>query len=615
MNAKIGSFEYVDSHHSIIDINQAELKEQSEKAKRFVNSITKNHPQIDNIKGALQVLNPKQLISILKNTENAIKGHGDSVDLTHQELPSLVQPNVKTTHENTMNASAWMIALLGKITQLTSDTSLQKQLLQLKAYNANMEGAGNSYSELATLLESQGQKWTNDSDALNEARTESARLEKEVKLAESCLLNAQATLDKLEAESQRKDPIPAQLIQQIDEAKKNVSLTQATADKTALVFNQYTNSILLPVIKAENTSMLTLANTLAQSRALTSSMSSQQQIMLANQRKKSDQQAKSLAFLVALMTQLIDKSASDGFKATAELQQKLSEARAKDAEKKALEYEENVRKSEEMQKTMGCIGKILGWVITAVSFATALFTGGASLAFAAIGLALIVGDEISQAVNGVSFMAEAMKPLMESIIQPMMEFLGKVFSQILELFGLDKATADMVGQIMGAIAAAIVMVAAVIVAGNVASKLSSMAMKSFGTKVMDKVLNNVVGDMMKRVGQGLGYSLGLQENTAARIVTYSNIGLTGMSVVNTVVQTTGNIITAEMKLNAAKAKAQLLNSIALQNLLNEILDRAADAFKTRIELTNAIVKNIASISDSKMQAGKYITRKMGTVAG
>ncbi|WP_175648885.1 type III secretion system translocon subunit SctE, partial [Burkholderia pseudomallei] len=61
------------------------------------------------------------------------------------------------------------------------------------------------------------------------------------------------------------------------------------------------------------------------------------------------------------------------------------------------EYQAQAKKAEEMQKTMGCIGKIVGWVITAVSFAAAAFTGGASLALAAVGLALAVGDEISRA--------------------------------------------------------------------------------------------------------------------------------------------------------------------------------------------------------------------------
>ncbi len=169
---------------------------------------------------------------------------------------------------------------------------------------------------------------------------------------------------------------------------------------------------------------------------------------------------------MALISQLIAKSSNADLQATAELKQKLAEASAKDAEKKAKEYEEEVRKAEEMQKTMGCLGKVLGWLITAVSFVAAAFTGGASLALAAVGLALAIGDEINQAVTGNSFIADAMQPIMDAVVKPLMELFGKIFAGILESMGVDKETAEMVGKIMGAIAAAAVLVAGVIVAGS-----------------------------------------------------------------------------------------------------------------------------------------------------
>lgn len=614
MSIRIDNFDYIDNHKAAFDINQQQLKKQSEQAKRFANPAIKDHPQLDSIKEALQVLQPKQLISVLENTRDAINGKGDTVNLARQDMPLLTEPKSEADNK-ALNASARMLALLGKINQLTSDSSLQNQLIQLKTYNASMSGAESRYSELATALESQGEQWANDSDALKQVQGESTRLEKEVKAAESDLKNAQSELAKLEAQAHEQDPVSSELNQQIDDARKTVIVAQAAVDKTTQAFNQHIKDVLNPAIKAEQSSRQALEKTLEQSRTLTSTTPVQQQAVIENNRKQNDQKSKSLEFLIALMAQLIDQSASNDLKAAAELKNKLSEAAAKDSEKKAQEYEDNVRKSEEMQKVMGCIGKVLGWVITAVSFAAAIFTGGASLAFAAVGLALAIGDEISQAVTGVSFMAEAMKPIMESIVQPMMELLGSAYAKILESLGVDKATAQMIGQIMGAIAAAVIMVAAVVVAGNIASKLSSVVAKKIGTNVMDKVMNNAVGDVLKRVGQGLGRSMGMQEAKIAQVGVRSEMALSAANMGNTVIQTTGNIITADMKVDAAKAKAQLLNNAALQDLLNEMLERAVDAFKARIESTNSIVKNISSIAENNMQAGQYITKKMGTVAG
>ena len=614
MNMHIDSFGFIHKNHVVSDIDHQQLKKQSDKAKRFANTEIKDHPQLESIKDALQVLQPKQLVSVLENTRNAMNGKGERVNLVHQDMPFLAKPASEST-KGTVCESARMIELLCKISQLTSESSLQDQLSRLKSYNARMAGAETAYSELADLLESQGEHWANDSDALKAALAESNKLEQETKSTESDLQSAQAKLAKLQAESQSEQPVSPELSQLIKEAEIAVSAAQMAADDAKLAFQKHKVNVLNPAIMAENTSRVDLENTLEESRVITRSMSPHQQVMMENQRKQNNTQANSLLFLISLMSKLIDMSASNDLKAATELKSKLSEAAAKDAENKALEYENSVRKSEEMQKTMGCIGKVLGWVITAVSFAAAAFTGGASLAFAAIGLALSVGDEINQAVNGFSFMAEAFKPLMEAIVQPLMEIMGNIFAQILESFGLDKSIAEMVGQIMGAIAAALVMVAAMVVAGNIASKLSGMVMEKFGSKIMNKVLNNTVGDMMKRIGKGFGQSFDMSEASIARLANYTDKGLTGLSVFNTSVQTAGNIVNAKMRVDTAKIKAHLLNNVALQDILNEMLNHSVEAFKSRIDSINEIVKNIASISDSKMQTGKSITRRMGVLAG
>ncbi|MCS3431537.1 type III secretion system translocon subunit SctE [Klebsiella sp. BIGb0407] len=614
MSIRTDNFDYIDNSQALLDINQQQLKRQSEQAKRFVNSAIKDHPQLDNIKGALQVLQPKQLISVLENTRDAINGNGGTVNLIRQEIPLLSEPN-SDTDNTTMHSSARMLELLGKINQLTSDSSLQKQLNQLKTYNASMAGAESSYSELAAALESQGEQWANNSDALKQAQGESTQLEKEVKSAESDLKNKQSALTKLETQAQEQDPVSSELNQQIDDARKEVIAAQANVDKKTQIFNQHTKDILNPAVKAENSSRQALDNTLDKSRALTNTTPVHQQAVIENQRKQNDQQSKSLTFLMALISQLIDNSASNDLKAAAELKVKLSEAAAKDSDKKAKEYEDSVRKAEEMQKVMGCIGKILGWVITIASVAAAVFTGGASLVFATIGLALAIGDEINQAVNGVSFMAQAMKPLMDAVIQPMMELLGSVYAKILETMGVDKSTAQMIGQIMGAIATAIIMVAAVVVAGSVASKLSSAIAKRVGSKVMDKIMNNVVMDVLKRIGQGVGRSVGMQEAKIAQIAARTEMGLAVANLGNTAIQTAGNIVVADMKVDAAKMKAHLLNNTALQELLNIMLERAVDAFKTRMESTNEIIKKMSSVTESNMQTGLYITKRMSTVAG
>ena len=132
---------------------------------------------------------------------------------------------------------------------------------------------------------------------------------------------------------------------------------------------------------------------------------------------------------------------------------------------------------------------------------------------------------------------------------------------------------------------------------------------------MDKIANNVIGDTIKRMGQGIGRSMGMQETRIAKVATRTEMVTSAASVGNSTIQTAGNIVTADMRVDAAKAKAQLMNNMALQDLLNEMLERAVESFKNRIETTNSIVRNISSVTENRIQAGKFITRKMGTIAG
>jgi invasin B len=645
-----------------------ELKKQNAQAQRFANEELKRHPQLGTIQEALKVLQPEQLLEVLKNTRTAIGGNAATVNIEKQDMPVLLAPqsgpDEKSGGKNTsLSASALMTALLGKITQLTTDSSLTNLVSQLQGFNAMMAGAGNAYGQLAEQLEQQGEAWANANDALKDAQQQADALSQDVDKAQSALDDAQKKLSALEAEAAKQDPVSESLQKQIDTAKAVVTGAQANLTQAKTASHNFVEKTLNPATKTEQNARAALDATQAQSKALINTLSPQQQSAVEQHRKQADEQAKTLTFLMALMSQLIDKSSSEDLKATAELKQKLAEASAKDAEKKAKEYEEEVRKAEEMQKTMGCIGKILGWLITAVSFVAAAFTGGASLALAAVGLALAIGDEISQAVTGHSFMADAMQPLMDAIVKPLMELMGKMFSAILEGLGVDKGTAEMVGQILGAIAAAAALVVGVMVAGSVMSKVFGVVMKKIGMDVaeeasktmaknvavevekevvqdvtknvvksvvkevaeevaekatkttMQRLMDSAVGQVFKRLSQGFGRSMGMNEVKMAKVYNRTQMGMTGANMVNTSIQVAGGIAVASMMLDATKIRSQMMKDAALQELLGEMMDRAVDTFAHRMETVNQIVKNISTVAENQKQAGNYITRQMSAVAG
>ncbi|MBX9488619.1 type III secretion system translocon subunit SctE [Yersinia enterocolitica] len=665
--------EPVDQYQAGVEAGDVELKKQTEQAKRLGKAELKDHPQLNSVKGALQTLQPDQLLKLLKSAINTVNGNTPRTNLNNQDIPQLNFPvssepaTAKSGSEAKLSASAWATALLGKVIQLTNETSMSNLLAQLQGINAMMDGAANAYSEMAAQLEQQGGQWASDADALKAAQQLADPLSQDVGKAQSALDDAQRKLAALEAEAAKQAQVSEELQGKIDTAKTAVTAAQANLTQATTAYNNFANKTLNPAINAEKNSRSALEATQAKSQNMVESFNPQQQSTIEQRRKEADAESKTLTFLMALIAQLINKSSSDDLQASAELKQKLAEAAAKDAEKKAKEYEEEVRKAEEMQKTMGCIGKILGWIVTAVSFAAAAFTGGASLALAAVGLALAIGDDISQAVTGRSFMADAMQPLMDAIVKPLMEMMGKIFSAILQSFGIDKDTADMVGQILGAIAAAAVLVAGVMVAGSVMSKVFGTVMKKIGVDVaeeasktmaknvavevekevvkdvtknvvrtavkevaeevaqevaekatkstMQKLMDSAIGLVIKRLSKGFGRSFGSDELQMAKVSNYSQKAVVGLSVVNTSSQTAVGIVAASMLLEASKIRAEMMKDAALQDLLNEMMNRVIDSFTHRMESVSEIVRNISTVAENQTQAGKYITKQMSAVAG
>jgi invasin B len=126
------------------------------------------------------------------------------------------------------------------------------------------------------------------------------------------------------------------------------------------------------------------------------------------------------------------------------------------------------------------------------------------IAVGVIGAAVMISDAAIQQATGVSFMAEAMKPL-TTVMQEAIKLFTELYTKLLVAFGVDPETAKDIAQIAGmiqGIAATLAAVALVAVVGAqvigpmvgaIASKLSSMvanaapaamqAFKQLGTSV------------------------------------------------------------------------------------------------------------------------------------
>jgi invasin B len=168
-----------------------------------------------------------------------------------------------------------------------------------------------------------------------------------------------------------------------------------------------------------------------------------------------------------------------------------------DAEK----ADRDMAKAEALNKALGYTGKILGGVVMAAALIGAVFTGGASLVLAGIGLGLMLADSIYQEATGNSFMAEAMKPII-NLIQPLVESLMNVVSGLLERCGMDSTTARTIGLIIVVVVLAVGTVALTLASmGSAVARLASSVFDKLGamlSKICEKTIARITSEAVRQ---------------------------------------------------------------------------------------------------------------------
>ena len=337
--------------------------------------------------------------------------------------------------------------------------------------------------------------------------------------------------------------------------------------------------------------------------------------------------------MLALMTKLGELMLKTG-EVRAETQRALlriqEEIRNKkmiaDAEKADMER----AKAEALNKTMGCVGKILGAVILAVSVIGAIFTGGASLVLAGIGVALMVADEVYSAVTGESFMQKAMQPLMK-VLQPVLQTLMNKVSEILDMYGVDPQTSKMISMVVVSVAvsAAAVGFAVSGVGSAVASAVSNIMSKitSVLSRVLEKTLSRLIPAVLKkamsqaikqtsgatsRMFDAASKRLGMSTDLASKQIYAARMAQlgAGLNFVKTAV-TSGLDVGVEMaNLNTAKASARIQLSVKELTLLNEMISTLLDQFKNSLDISQKFFTTASDAINHHTSTGVALARAM-----
>ncbi|MBR8313153.1 type III secretion system translocon subunit SctE [Burkholderia dolosa] len=281
-------------------------------------------------------------------------------------------------------------------------------------------------------------------------------------------------------------------------------------------------------------------------------------------------------------------------------------------------------KAEELNKTAGCVGKIIGAVVTAVATIGAVFTGGASLAVAGIGLALMAADSIVQAATGKSFMEELFKPVM-AVLQPVLEFLSDKLSDVLQALGVGEEIAKMIAMVtvavamVGAIAAVSLSGAGSLVAkgaGKVASLLAKGVERTLG-KLVPEALKQAASQGGRRLASGASNMveaamerLGMKSDAISRQMYGHRMQqmAAGGAVVHVAATGGLNIAAGVHGVEAAKGEAKVKVLENETELLERLMQALLDAVARSAEQANAVFAAISRVVQTHTDANVAVTR-------
>lgn len=182
-----------------------------------------------------------------------------------------------------------------------------------------------------------------------------------------------------------------------------------------------------------------------------------------------------------------------------ELQAKLQQHMQLEAEK----YLEEVRKAEALQKTMGCIGMVVGVLVS-----VALIVSGVGVAAGVIGLAVMITDYAVKEATGFSIMGELMKPVM-TVMQEAIKAFSSLFSN---LFGED--VGNVLGIIVGIAATIAAIALAVIIGVQVLGPVISAVASRLASAISD-LLPKITTETASMVAKSVTQILTLMRNFLA----------------------------------------------------------------------------------------------------
>lgn len=339
--------------------------------------------------------------------------------------------------------------------------------------------------------------------------------------------------------------------------------------------------------------------------------------------EKARTNAAALSELLAVLQEIIGKANDAKLEADTRLVQEVLRLREAENLRRSQEYQDELAKAEAAQKKMGCIGKIIGWVVTVVAVVAAPFTGGASMVLAGIGLALAIGEEL-----GLNIMGKIMEPIMKLVME-LVKAVGNVLGDALAFLGVPSDIVDKIKDVLGVIVVAALIIAAVVltkrVAGTVAVQQLAKAVTRAVTEAISKALpqmikmlaqsaKSAIDDVAKAIAKTASKVTSSNADTLATRAGYATKASHTLQFANQTSQGVGAIVIADMQINAAELLAKLEVGLADSQIFRDLIQKILEYFMQTNNLVADLFKQMANVQESEYETAQFVTSRVGHAA-
>lgn len=339
--------------------------------------------------------------------------------------------------------------------------------------------------------------------------------------------------------------------------------------------------------------------------------------------EKARTNAAMLSELLAVLQEIIGAANDAKLEAETKLLQEVLKLREAENLRRSQEYQDELAKAEAAQKKMGCIGKIVGWVVAVVAVVVAPLTGGASMVLAGVGLALAIGEEL-----GLDIMGKIMEPIMK-VIMELVKHVGSVIGDVLGAMGVPSDIVDKIKDVLAVVAVAAMIIAAVVLTKKVAGTAAVQQLAKAVTRAVSEAISKALPQILKSVARSVGQTVddvaqaiskaaakatGASADNMATRAGYAMKATHTLQFAHQTTQSVGSIVIADMYINAAKLLAELEVGLVASEIFRELIQKILEYFIQTKNLVQQLFEQMSNVQANEHATAKYVTHRIGAAS-